>query len=104
MDTSNSSWVGTSAKALSGDNHPADWQNQRMTAIICGGEDTFSPPETGNTGRTYDAWINAVVNLWENGMDPTPTPGPDVPATGSPGAAILLIAISALIFLAIRRS
>ncbi|MCI0513156.1 T9SS type A sorting domain-containing protein [candidate division KSB1 bacterium] len=64
LDTTNPHKLGESANA-GGDNHPEVWLNQRTATIFGGGVDTFSPAHTGQPGRTYSAWINAVVNRWE---------------------------------------
>ncbi len=103
MDTSTPALVGISASSDGGDSHPQEWQNQRVATIFCGGTDTFSPSHTGNFGRTYNCWINAVVNLWENGLGPTPTPGPNVPASDPAGLGIVMAAISLILIASLKR-
>jgi len=67
MDTTEAYLIGRNAGSQ---DHPDTWLNQRATVIMCGGADSFSPPFTGNTGRSYSCWINAVVNRWEQGLKP----------------------------------
>ncbi len=69
MDTANSDLIGRSA---SSEDHPDTWLNQREATIFCGGNDTYSPPHTGNTGRSYSPWIHAIVNRWEKSLQPVP--------------------------------
>lgn len=102
MDTATAGLIGKSASSNTGDSHPQTWQNQRLSTIFCGGVDTYSPSHTGNSGRTYDCWINAVVNLWESGMGPTPTPGPIVPSTSSSGVSVLILIISGILLISLR--
>lgn len=63
LDTDNLNSIGEGA---SGRDHPASWLNQRTAAIFCGGTDIYSNQYTGQPARTYDCWINAVVNRWES--------------------------------------
>ncbi len=109
MDTSTPSLIGKSASGDSSDSHPHTWQNQRLSTIFCGGTDTFSPTYTGNTGRSYDCWINAVVNLWENGLTPTPTASPttpptDVPTTNPFGFGLIVLLLSLLLIFPLNRN
>jgi len=67
MDIENLEKVGINAGTS---NHPNRWLNQRTVAIFCGGPDVYSEPYTGQTPRTYDCWINAVVNRWESQSTP----------------------------------
>ncbi|MBN2381972.1 hypothetical protein JXQ70_03730 [bacterium] len=64
MDTTDPNLVGRNAGSQ---DHPDSWLNHRTAVIFCGGTDSYSPPYTGNTGREYSCWINAVVNRWEGG-------------------------------------
>ncbi len=64
LDTTDPNQLGRNAGS---DNHPETWLNQRTATIFCGGTDSYSNAHTGQTSRTYDAWINAVVNRWEKG-------------------------------------
>jgi len=69
MDNSETNKVGKSA---SSDDHPDVWLNRRTATIFCGGIDSYSPPHTGRSAQTYNSWINAVVNRWEQGDAPVP--------------------------------
>lgn len=69
MDNSNADLIGRSA---SSEDHPNTWLNQRTATIFCGGSDSYSPAYTGNSGRSYDCWIHAVVNRWEKSLTPVP--------------------------------
>jgi hypothetical protein len=98
MDTADPSLVGKSASSEPSDSHPQTWQNQRLSTIFCGGTDTYSPSHTGNSGRTYNCWINAIVNAWENGGAPTPTPGgPALPASSPGGLGLMAVLFTVLL-------
>ncbi|MFZ5516854.1 MAG: T9SS type A sorting domain-containing protein [Candidatus Zhuqueibacterota bacterium] len=64
LDTSDPNKLGRNAGS---EDHPESWLNQRTAAIFCGGTDSYSNSHTGKPARTYNAWINAVVNRWEAG-------------------------------------
>ena len=69
LDTTDPNLLGRNA---GNNNHPEEWLNQRTATIFCGGTDTFSSPHTEQPQRTYDCWINAVVNRWEKRQQPVP--------------------------------
>ena len=69
MDTEIVANVGRSAST---EDHPDSWLNIRTATIFCGGTDNNSTYQTGNPVRTYDCWINAVVNRWEKSLQPVP--------------------------------
>jgi len=75
LDTTAPAKIGRSANDDPGDDHLEPWLDQRTAVLFCGGTDTYSGTHNpGYPQRTYNCWINAMVNRWKAGAARVPRP------------------------------